>query len=87
MPWCWFNTAGGGELHVRRALNDASGYARIMRSQGPGNGHRCCMAPGHNGGGHVAQWVVSSVVLIMVGSAVCVAFPQLILWLPSMMIK
>ena len=37
--------------------------------------------------GHIIRGVIPFVVLIMVGLGLCVAFPQLILWLPNMMIE
>jgi tripartite ATP-independent transporter DctM subunit len=39
------------------------------------------------GTAHIIRGVIPYVVLIMVGLGLCVAFPQLILWLPGMMIK
>jgi len=37
--------------------------------------------------GHIIRGVVPFVVLIMVGLGLCLAFPEIILWLPGMMIK
>jgi tripartite ATP-independent transporter DctM subunit len=36
---------------------------------------------------HIIRGVIPFVILIMVGLGLCVTFPQIILWLPSMMIK
>jgi len=36
---------------------------------------------------HIIKGVIPFIILIMVGLGACVAFPQIILWLPSMMIK
>jgi len=36
---------------------------------------------------HIIRGVIPFVILIMVGLGLCIAFPQIILWLPSMMIK
>ncbi len=36
---------------------------------------------------HIVRGVTPFVVLVFVGLALCIAFPQIILWLPSMMIK
>jgi len=37
--------------------------------------------------GDIIKGVISFAVLIMVGMGLCILFPQIILWLPSMMIK
>lgn len=37
--------------------------------------------------GHIMRGVIPFVVLIMVGLGLCIALPQIILWLPSMMIR
>ena len=37
--------------------------------------------------GHIIRGVIPFVILIMVGLALCAVFPQIILWLPSMMVK
>ena len=37
--------------------------------------------------GHIIRGVIPFVLLIMVGLGLCIAFPELILWLPGMMIK
>jgi len=37
--------------------------------------------------GHIIRGVIPFVVLIIVGLGLCIAFPQIILWLPNMMIK
>lgn len=36
---------------------------------------------------HIIRGVIPFIILIMVGLGLCIAFPQIILWLPSMMIK
>jgi len=35
----------------------------------------------------IIRGVIPFVILIMVGIGLCIAFPQIILWLPGMMLK
>ena len=37
--------------------------------------------------GDIIRGVIPFVILILVGLGLCVAFPQLILWLPALMIR
>jgi len=36
---------------------------------------------------HIIRGVIPYVILVIVGLAICIAFPQIILWLPAQMIR